>query len=214
MEVLRIARELAVQNPDTTHLAEHLVHRAIGKTTMVMLYGAKFITVRDRVKAALMDVPCGSGGTETLYPSVLGKEDLSSMTRLVQAASAEVFPAAFEALEWLAKLAKIAVQNGSTEFEWTTPSDDIIRLREYKYKSIDIRTSHLGKVTVPLGTDGPDTNRIQSACPPSYIHSWDASLLKVAFTDWQRPIVVIHDCLKVQPVDMDAALGNVRKGFY
>ncbi|MDC0261206.1 hypothetical protein OAK65_03710 [Synechococcus sp. AH-551-N17] len=213
MEVLRIARELAIQKPETAHLAEHLVHRAIGKTTMVMLYGAKFITVRDRVKAALMDVACGPG-VETLYPSVLGKEDLSAITRLVQAASAEVFPAAFKALEWLAKLAKIAVQNGSTEFEWTTPSDDTIRLREYKYKSIDIRTSHLGKVTVPLGKDGPDTKRIQSACPPSYIHSWDASLLKVAFTDWSRPIAVIHDCLKVHPIDMDAALENVRKGFY
>ncbi len=206
LEVLRIAREMAIQKPETAHLAEHLVHRAIGKTTMVMLYGAKFITVRDRVKAALMDVD--------LYPSVLGKEDLSAITRLVQAASAEVFPAAFEALEWLAKLAGIAVRNGKTEFEWSTPSGDTIRLREFTYKSIDIRTGHLGKVTVPMGIDGPDTQRIQSACPPSYIHSWDAALLKVAFTDWARPIVVIHDCLKVQPVDMDAALENVRRGFY
>ena len=65
-----------------------------------------------------------------------------------------------------------------------------------------------------MGIDGPDTQRIQSACPPSYIHSWDAALLKVAFTDWARPIAVIHDCLKVQPVDMDAALENVRRGFY
>ncbi|WP_115014955.1 DNA-directed RNA polymerase [Synechococcus sp. UW140] len=206
LEVLRIARDLAVKNPDTAHLAEHLVHRAIGKTTMVMLYGAKFITVRDRVKDALIDVD--------LYPTVLDSKDLSSITRLVQEASAMVFPAAFKALEWLAKLAKQAVDNGLTEFEWTTPSDDTIRLREFKYKSIDIRTGHLGKVTVPQGVDGPDTKKIQTACPPSYIHSWDASLLKIAFTEWSRPIAVIHDCLKVQPVDMDAALENIRRGFY
>ena len=78
----------------------------------------------------------------------------------------------------------------------------------------ECRPGHLGKVTVPQGVDGPDTKKIQTACPPSYIHSWDASLLKVAFTDCARPIAVIHDCLKVQPVDIDAALENIRRGFY
>ena len=197
---------MAACRPDTAHLVEHMNSRSIGKTTMVMLYGATFVTVRDRVIKVFID--------EGLYPETVSKKDCGEITKLVQAASRKVFPAGFAALDWLAKLAKAAVKNGSTEFSWTTPSNDLIKIREYHYDSHDIRTSHLGKVRIATGAGEPDTQKIKTSLAPNYIHSFDQSLLKVSFSDWDKPIAVIHDCIKVLPSDMDAALDRIRRGFH
>ena len=55
---------------------------------------------------------------------------------------------------------------------------------------------------------------MSSALPPSFVHSYDAALLKIAFDGWKQPLCVIHDCFKANPMDMDAALEGIRKGFY
>ena len=206
LEVLRVAREIAASDAKTEHLVPHLIHRGLGKTMMVQVYGASWLTIRDRVIKVLDE--------EKLYPDVLTKDDAGLITTLVKQASRKVFPSAFQALDWLAKIAKVAVKNGSTEFCWTTPAGDTIRLREFEAASKDITTSHLGKVRIPIGSSGPDTKAIKSALPPSFIHSYDAALLKVAFQEWKKPIAVIHDCLKVLPTDMDRALERVRRAFY
>ena len=209
--VLDIARRMAASRPDTAHLVEHMQYRSIGKTTMVLLYGATFITVRDRVIKAFIDE--AESKEDCLYPNVVTKKDCGLIAKLVIAASRQVFPAGFAALDWLSKLAKQAVKNGSTEFCWTTPSNDHIKIREYQYNSHDIRTSHLGKVRVATGAGEPDTNKIQTSLAPNFIHSYDAALLKVSFTDWDKPIAVIHDCIKILPQDMDAGLDRIRRGF-
>jgi DNA-directed RNA polymerase len=54
---------------------------------------------------------------------------------------------------------------------------------------------------------------IDALCP-SYIHSLDASLLKIAFNEWVRPITSIHDCFKCLPTDMDRAQEAIRRAFY
>ena len=51
------------------------------------------------------------------------------------------------------------------------------------------------------------------ALAPSFVHSYDAAVLKSSFKDWDKPITLIHDCLKVLPNDMDRALERIRKGF-
>ena len=98
---------MAARDPSTAHLVQYMNSRSIGKTTMVMLYGATFITVRDRVIKVFVE--------EGLYPDVVSKKDCGEITTLVQAASKEVFPLGFKALDWLSALAKIAVKNGATE---------------------------------------------------------------------------------------------------
>ena len=206
MAVLGIAKQMAASNPDTEHLVEHMRFRAIGKTTMVMLYGATFITVRDRVIKVFQD--------EGLYPDIVSKKDCGEITKLVQSASRQVFPAGFAALDWLAKLAKLAVKNGSEELCWHTPSNDYIKIREYKYNSHDINTSHLGRVRVATGEGEPDVKKIQTSLSPNFIHSYDQSLLKVSFSGWDKPLAVIHDCIKVLPSDMDSALDRIRRGFH
>ncbi len=205
LAVLAIAKEMAANDPAASHLVEHMDFRNIGKTTMVMLYGATFITVRERVIKVFRD--------EKLYPNVVTKKDCGLITKFVQEASAQVFPEAFKALTWLSKLAKIAVKNGNEELCWHTPVGDHIKIREFEYASHDIRTSHLGKVRVATGASSPNVKKIQTSLAPNFIHSYDQSLLKASFTDWTKPIAVIHDCIKVLPSDMDEALDRVRRGF-
>ena len=54
---------------------------------------------------------------------------------------------------------------------------------------------------------------MRNSLAANYIHSYDASLLKSAFKDWDQPIALIHDCLKVLPNDMDRAMERIKKGF-
>ena len=37
--------------------------------------------------------------------------------------------------------------------------------------------------------------------------------MKSAFKDWEQPIALIHDCLRVLPNDMDSAMERIKKGF-
>ena len=206
LEVLRVAREIAGSNETTKHLVPHLRFRGLGKTMMVQVYGASWATIRDRVVKVFEN--------EKLYPDVVTREDCGLVATLVKDASFQVFPKAFEALGWLKRIAKTSVANGSKEFCWTTPSGDTIRLREFETLVKDVPTSHLGKVRIPIGKGETDTHAMCKALPPSFIHSYDASLLKLAFQDWTKPIAVIHDCLKVLPTDIDEALERVRRSFY
>ena len=45
------------------------------------------------------------------------------------------------------------------------------------------------------------------------VHCFDAALLKESFSDWQHPITVIHDCIRVLSRNMDRALDRIRDGF-
>jgi DNA-directed RNA polymerase len=207
MLVLEEARRLANLSEDTKYLSEFLVHRSLGKTTMVMLYGAAHGTVRDRVIKAFIDLK--------QYRNPITFEDANKIASLLEKASANVFPKAFEALKWIAKLAQTAAADKPQEFEWTTPAGDVIRFREFSVPSTPVRLSHLGKVHIPLDSAKTlDYKGMSTALCPSYVHSLDAALLKISFNEWNRPITTIHDCFKCLPSDMDRALGAIRRGFY
>jgi len=208
LEVLRFARELAEANQETAWLAKHLIHRSLGKPVlMIAIYGGSYRTNRDDVVEALRK--------EGLYPDPISWEDTKTITNLLTKASKQVFPAAFETLEWLRKLASAAIKADATAFCWGTPTGDLIHHAEYEYaEPIRVQTHLLGKVSIGLGSvNVPDTNRLKSGFSPNFVHSYDAALLKAAFHDWKRPLVTIHDCIGVLPTDMDDALGRVLRAF-
>ena len=63
------------------------------------------------------------------------------------------------------------------------------------------------------GTLASQTNEQLKSFTPSFVHSYDAAVLKESFTDWNAPLSVIHDCVLVLPSDMDKALDRLREGF-
>ena len=206
VEVLRIARDLASQSKEPK-LAKYLENRTLGKPVLMkLLYNASLRTNRSDVREFFL-----SNG---LYPSELDNKQINKLTDFIREASRSVFPMAFEALEWIQKLYKLTKLNGSSSLVWNTPTQDQIELIEFKYQTKTIRTSHHGEVRI--GTGEPkeiDYKAIGKALAPSFVHSYDASVLKSSFKDWDKPIVLIHDCFKVLPNDMDKALERIRKGF-
>ena len=74
------------------------------------------------------------------------------------------------------------------------------------------RCTHLVKVTIGTGySDVLDKRKMRNSLAANYIHSYDASLLKSVFQDWEQPIALIYDCLKVLPNDMDRAMERIKK---
>jgi len=206
-EVLKIAKEIAGKNKDTKWMSKYIQNRKLGKAILMKkLYGASLQTNRTDVRLALIE--------DGLYPHPFTYEEVNKLTTVLTVASEIVFPKAFQALDWIQKLFKEAKKNGNVSFSWTTPNEDSIHLIENTVKTIDIRTSHLGKVRI--GTeqgDQPDFARMKNALAPSFVHSYDASVLKSSFKDWNHPLAVIHDCINVLPNDMDRAMDRLRKGF-
>ena len=138
----------------------------------------------------------------------------SRITSLVFKASKKVFPKAYQALAWMKKLAKAAHAAGSTSLTWTTPTGDTIHCVKYKADTDEIYTAHHGKMIIgDLDTERPDTDAQVRSFAPSFVHSYDAALLKEAFSDWKHPIALIHDQVSVLPNDMDRALDRVRDAF-
>jgi DNA-directed RNA polymerase len=174
---------------------------------MIAIYGGSYRTNRDDVVEALRK--------EGLYPDPISWEATAVMTDLLKEASKQVFPAAFETLEWIRKLAAAAIKADATAYSWRTPADDLIHYAEYEYaEAIRVQTHLLGKVSIGLGSvNVSDTKRLKSGFSPNFVHSYDAALLKAALHDWQRPLVTIHNCIGVLPTDMDDALERVRRAF-
>ena len=203
-KVLEVAKEIAASSSEDSHLLPYLEYRSVGKPALMLsVYGGSFYSISQDIKSALAD--------EKVYPD---SKSLSRLTKLILNASKQVFPAAYEALEWLKNLAKSAHKNDSESLMWGTPTKDIIHCIKNSIDTIDVYFSFNGKISVgDFETDKPDLKKQVSSFAPSVIHSYDAALLKEAFSNWQHPITVIHDCIRVLPSDMDRAMDRVRDGF-
>ena len=207
-EVLRIARRIVSEDPATEWLQQYLVKRELGKKILMKaVYGATLQTYRSDIKQFFID--------EGLFPDTISyKPHIEYITSVLDKASKEVFPMAFESLRWIKALYKQARKNGSQSIQWTTPNQDKIHLSKNKIDVVQVRTTHLGKVTLGIGEGKrPDYKAMEKALAPSFVHSYDAAVLKSSFQDWVQPIALIHDCLKVLPNDMDKAKERIRHGF-
>ena len=204
MKVLEVANELAKEDTNLKQVTKYLKYRSVGKpAVMLSVYGGSFYSISQDIRDALAE--------EKIFPN---STELNELTKLILNASKQVFPAAYEALEWLKLLAKQAHKNGSESLMWTTPTKDTVHCIKH---SIDVETVYLtfnGKISVgDFNTAVPNLKDEVSSFPPAFVHCYDAALLKESFSDWQHPITVIHDCIRVLPRDMDRALDRIRDGF-
>jgi len=70
------------------------------------------------------------------------------------------------------------------------------------------------KMVVGDGHTGDvDRNRHKAATAPNLIHSLDASLLHLAFADFDLPFTVIHDSVLCRATDMTALNQRVRQTY-
>ncbi len=209
MKVLELARETASKDPKNAWLVEYLNDRKLGKIILMkIIYGAKPRTNLLEVRAYF--------AKKKLFPKVIDYSSLEYITKLLRESSKQVFPMAFEALDWIKELYSLAQKKtpNPDSFSWVTPNLDKINLKKAEQQVKRIQSSYLGRVSIPLSEiKEPAYKRMESSIAPDFVHSYDSCVLKSAFGDWKRPLVVVHDCFKVLPNDMDLAKERVRHGF-
>ena len=207
--VLEIAREKVKVHNQNAWLEEYLNDRKLGKIILMKkVYGAKQRTNEREIKNYFID--------RKLFPKTIDYTSIKYLTEVLRDASEEVFPMAFAALDWIQDLYSIAQKKKPSpdSFTWTTPNLDSIDLKKAEQKVKRITSSCYGKTTIPLSeTKEPAYLRMKSSLAPDFIHSYDSCVLKSAFQSWDKPLVVIHDCFKVLPNDMDLAKDRIRHGF-
>ena len=211
IKVLANAKAIAEQK-DQKHLIKYLQFRSVGKpVVMTAIYGAKAFSFKQKIEDALIKAAENGELCEDELPTDAVLWELAS---LIHQATKQVFPAAFQALEWLRRLAKAAHENGSQSLVWKTPTNDTIHLVKFKHESTEIYTSFNGKIIFSdYDKEKVNYTKEVSSFIPAVVHSYDAALLKESFSDWQHPLSVIHDCVLVLPNDMDRAMERIREGF-
>ena len=225
MEVLRIAREVAAM--EHPHLVKYLHWRSMGKPAlMISLYNGSFKTIRGDIVEALKDEGVTIHWDKDKYSVFDTNEDIhyadtKLLTDIILRCSKAVFPKAYEALKWLKKLFKLAVEKDRLNVKWTVPTGDNIHVAIHKVDAEPVYTTHLGKVMIAKG-DGCggnsgkgaiDTTAVIAASIPGFVHSFDAALCKEAFNSWEHPLSLTHDCFKCLPCHMDLAMDRVRDAF-
>ena len=103
---------------------------------MKIIYGAKLKRNTEEVKAYFIDQKLF--GTEVTY------ESIQYLTKVLRKASEQVFPMAFEALNWINKLYSVASKKTPKpeSFSWTTPNLDYIHLKKATYSIFLLATTN------------------------------------------------------------------------
>ncbi len=225
MEVLRIAREVAAR--DAPHLVKYLHWRSMGKPAlMISLYDGSFKTIRGDIVQALKDEGVKIHWDKecySVYETVenIHYNDTKTLTQIILKCSKQVFREAYEALEWLKKLFKLAVNKDCRNVKWSVPTGDLIHVAIHQVDAEPIYTEHLGKVMIAKGNGrggiagkgAIDKSAVVAASIPGFVHSFDAALCKEAFSTWNHPLSLTHDCFKCLPSHLELAMDRVRDGF-
>ena len=203
-KVLEIARQSCEKDESKNYLLPFLKFRKVGKASLMLsVYGGTPYGIRKQIREALQEQKIS-----------IDKTSLSELTSEINKASKKVFPAAYKALSWLRDLAKAAHENGAKSLTWSTPTGDSIHCIKYDFEKTVINTTFNGKIVIgDFNTEKPDTDKEVSSFIPAVVHCYDAAVLKESFSDWQHPITLIHDDIRVLPKDMDRALERIREGF-
>ena len=203
-KVLEIAKQSCEKDASKNYLLPYLKYRKVGKASLMLsVYGGTPWGIRQKIHEALKEQEIS-----------IDKVSLSELTQEINKASKKVFPAAYQALKWLGDLATAAHKNGAKSLTWSTPTGDKIHCIKYDIEKTIINTTFNGKIVIgDFNTEKPDIDKEVTSFIPAVVHCYDAAVLKESFNDWQHPITLIHDDIRVLPKDMDRALERIREGF-
>lgn len=200
---LAVAEEARTLLPG--RLAALLDRKVTKRTVMTIPYNAKEYSNRQYIKEALKEKK-----VEFSY------EDVQKITKAVVASMNKIVPGPMGIMKWVNDQVREALKSGKTELQWTTPSGFVVNQRLMKPNIIRVRLQVLGscKMNVADGeTDDIDKNRHKAATAPNLIHSLDASLLHIAFQEFNNPFTVIHDSVLCRATDMGILNHVVRDAY-
>jgi DNA-directed RNA polymerase len=140
----------------------------------------------------------------------------SLFTSEIRKVAAKLLPKAVECMEWMTKVAKASASNKNS-LSWVSQSGFVVIQPYMKSKSITVKTSLAGSCRFfMLREDSEkfvDVEKQYKSVAPNFIHSLDASVVHLAFSNVNFPAVAIHDCYGAHANNIEALIKNVKEAF-
>lgn len=188
------------------HLAALLDRKVTKRTVMTIPYNATAHSNRQYIRDALKE----KGAEFT-------PEELTLIVNAVREAMYEVVPGPMKVMDWIKReVGKAFKERNAEHLRWQTPSNFIVHQNRRKIVTKRIMLQILGRcdIKVAVGHGECDINGHKSSTAPNLIHSLDASLLHLAFLNFNAPFTVIHDSVLCRATDMGVLNGVVRNTYY
>lgn len=188
------------------HLHQYLNRKVTKRTVMTTPYGVTENSARDYIRQELKGIEFEKGELQLIVKAIY------------RFAVREIFTGPCKSMEFIQKVAGERLKNGNTTIEWITPSGFPV-IQEYrKTDAVRIQTKLLGsRIQTEMLKEWEhrriDLQKAKTAASPNLIHSLDASLLHLVFTEWGRPFTVIHDCVLGRSCDMNDLGTAIRDKF-
>lgn len=186
-----------------------LMNRKVTKrTVMTTPYGVTMDSARGYIREELpKELPDGS------------PVELSVVTKAVfKQAIPDVIPGPIQAMQFIQKSATEALKDGRDFLRWTTPSGFPVVQDDRQTEVIKVETRLLGtRIQSNIAKDDtslkPKPSQAKKGSAPNLVHSLDAALLHLVFSDWDGPFTTIHDCVLGRSCDMDQMAHKIRDKF-
>ena len=190
--------------------ADLLDRKVAKKVVMTLCYNATVSTNNADVKAALRE----SG--KDLPEADEFRAVVKAITwALVEGCKIEM-PKALHFRDWLTQSAVGHVELYK-QMIWATPSDFVVVQYKNEAEIITINTAIGGKrkeMDLAVGYKDETNGILHKTCSaPNLVHSWDASLLHIAFAKFAKPFTLIHDSILTTAADMDAAIDAYKTAY-
>ena len=203
----------AVADEAIKHLSEDpelipfIDRKTVKRVCMTYFYSLSRDKARDYLKAALKE-------KEPTLTHVRGR-----VPRLVDAVYKKAVPAVFSGpcdfMDWVQSCVPGLLERGDV-IRWKTPSGFNVRQNVRHSLTDRIKTRVMGTViqtSVGSGWGKPNKAKHISSVSPNVVHSWDASLLHLAFAYFDKPFTCIHDCVLGRSCDMEELNHVIRQEF-
>ena len=186
------------------HIQQVMDRKIVKRTVMTIPYNAKPFSNRSYIRDALKEK-----GVE------IDKDDLTVTVQAVRDAMNHVVPGPMSVMKWIEEEVSKAIQRGTTELEWITPSGFVVNQSMMVREKKNIKLQLLGECQIKIAADTQkaDINRHKAATAPNLIHSLDASLLHLSVQEFDHPIALIHDSGLTRAVDMAELSAIIRETY-
>lgn len=145
------------------------------------------------------------------------KGTLTEITQAIYSyAVPEIFPGPSKCMAFIQSAVKHALENGTEEIVYTTPSGFVFVQDLRESLSRRVKTQLMGttiRTVIAEGFGKPDKNHHISASAPNLVHALDATLIHKVGAAWPNPISVIHDCVLARSCDLHELGSLIREKF-
>ena len=133
----------------------------------------------------------------------------------IREAMKQLLPDVIAFKQWLNTCAVNMAKDESVKgnISWVTPSGFEVIQRKNKWNEIRLVTA-FGKVELQISeTLTVLPNKHGTCTMPNLVHSLDASILHLAFCDFEKPFALIHDSVMTTASDVDEAIASYKQSY-